>query len=232
MRYFVGVGLLAIGLALFYTGHVHKKRVLAAFADFTSRGEPLPEPPLNSLATFGEVMKFFILFILCGLALVVTLGYLLFDGGQYLSYFDITGALVAIAGYGFWVSMKTEHRMSDLNWPRPSEAATPSDEAQADEAQAADAPPDAQVTTLASADVGVAEPAPAETTAPAPAAAAAASASADEAPVDMTTTTTAAGTTAVKPTVAPAKKKAGSASSPARSGNRRGQRTRRSPRKP
>jgi amino acid permease len=115
MRNFIGLGMLAVGIGLIYTGITHKNAVLAARAAITARGETIPEPPLKSLATFGQIMRAVILFILCALALTVIFGYLMFDGGQFLSYLDLSGFLVAIVGYGFWLTMKTEHRASDLD---------------------------------------------------------------------------------------------------------------------
>lgn len=118
MRNFIGMGMLAVGIGLVYTGITHKNAVLAARAAITARGEMIPEPPLNSLATFGQIMRAVILFVLCGLALAVTFSFLAFDGGQFLSYLDLSGFLIALVGYGFWLTMKTEHRASDLDRPR------------------------------------------------------------------------------------------------------------------
>ncbi len=115
MRYFIGLGCVLVGVALIYFANAHKKRVLDARAAAAARGEPPPpEPALNSIAVFGEIVGPIILFFLGYLALKTTFVYFAFDGGRYLSYFDLGGFLFAIGGYGFWIMTRTKYRVSDL----------------------------------------------------------------------------------------------------------------------
>ncbi len=126
MRHFIGLGMLVIGAALIYAGHSHRSRVLAARAAAEARGEPPPpEPGLRSLAVFGEIVRPFILLFVALLALQLIFGYVVFDGGQYLSYLDLAGLLVAFCAYGYWLTVKTTYRMSDFAAPSSKPPAEP-----------------------------------------------------------------------------------------------------------
>lgn len=107
-------------------GISHRSRVLAARAAAEARGEPPPaEPPLQSLAAFGEIVRPIILFFVGLLAVKATFAYAVFDGGQYLSYLDLAGLLVALSAYGYWFKTKTKFRVSDLAAPSSEPAAEP-----------------------------------------------------------------------------------------------------------
>lgn len=148
MRNFVGLGMSLIALALVYAAYAHRNRVLLARAAAAARGEAPAEPSLRSLAVFGEIIAPIILFFLGYLALKTTFLYFVFDGGQHLSYFDLAGFLSALAGYGYWIKMKTLYRLSDFAAP-VSKAAEP---------QAAPATPAATSAAAPPARAPVAEP--------------------------------------------------------------------------
>lgn len=111
MRHYIGLAMLVPAAWLVYAGQSHKNRVLKARAEAAARGEPPPpEPALNSLATFGEIARPIILCFVGYIAIKTTFLYLVLDGGEYLSYFDLGGFLAALAAYGFFISMRTKHR--------------------------------------------------------------------------------------------------------------------------
>lgn len=124
MRNVIGLAMSLIAVALVYAAYAHRNRVLAARAAAVARGETPTEPSLRSLAAFGEVIAPIILFFLGYLALKTTFIFVVFDGGDHLSYFDLAGFLSALAGYGYWIRMKTLYRLSDLAAPS-SESAEP-----------------------------------------------------------------------------------------------------------
>ncbi|MTW19059.1 hypothetical protein GJ689_22945 [Rhodoplanes serenus] len=114
MRYWVGIVFFAAGAALFVAAVLHKRRVLAARAAAAARGIVPGEPGLRSVAAFGEIMRPIILAFLVYAAIKTVVLFVMLDGEEVLSYFDVAGVLFMLAGYGAWMSLRTTYRTSDL----------------------------------------------------------------------------------------------------------------------
>lgn len=71
--------------------------------------EAAPRHP--SLALLGEVGPYIVNLMLIVAALQVTLAFVVSDGGGIFSWLDLAGFLALLAGYGYWVSMKSRHRV-------------------------------------------------------------------------------------------------------------------------
>ncbi|CAL8980204.1 hypothetical protein RHODGE_RHODGE_02082 [Rhodoplanes serenus] len=114
MRYWVGIVFFAAGAALFVAAVLHKRRVLAARAAAAARGIVPGEPGLRSVAAFREIMRPIILAFLVYAAIKTVVLFVMLDGEDVLSYFDVAGVLFMLAGYGAWMSLRTTYRTSDL----------------------------------------------------------------------------------------------------------------------
>ncbi|NVO12837.1 MAG: hypothetical protein HXX10_02260 [Rhodoplanes sp.] len=114
MQNWIGTAFFAAAAVLLLAGFAHKRRVLAARAAAAARGIVPTEPGLRSVAAFGEIMRPVILFFLAYAGLKTAVLFLVLDGEELLSWFDLAGVLALLAAYGTWMSLRTSYRMSDL----------------------------------------------------------------------------------------------------------------------
>lgn len=64
-----------------------------------------------SLAMLGEIGPSIVNFMLVIAAVQVSAAFLVSDGGGLFSVLDLAGFLLMLAGYGYWVTMKSRHRV-------------------------------------------------------------------------------------------------------------------------
>jgi hypothetical protein len=114
MQNWIGTAFLAAAAVLLLAGFAHKRKVMAARAAAAARGIVPAEPGLRSVAAFGEMMRPVILFFLAYAGLKIVVVFLMLDGEEVLSWFDLAGVLALLAAYGTWMILRTSYRMSDL----------------------------------------------------------------------------------------------------------------------
>jgi hypothetical protein len=66
------------------------------------------EEPASRMFVFGEIMRPIILFFVTVLAIKAVFAYYWLDAARYFSLFDLAGFVGALAGYGYWVVVKTK----------------------------------------------------------------------------------------------------------------------------
>ena len=99
--------LLALGAVWFIWAGLQRRRQALALA---AAGVEAP-PRHPSLALLGEIGPSIVNGMLVVAALQVSFAFVVSDGGGVFSWFDLAGFLLLLAGYGFWVSMKSRHRV-------------------------------------------------------------------------------------------------------------------------
>lgn len=111
MAYFVGLAFLVIGLILAWSGHTHKKASLAEAerirAQYGEAKQAELHPSLSMLVDFAPSLTIFSLFLI---AAGLTIAFFAVGAQRHFSLFDLGGMHAAIAGYGYWMTMKTKYR--------------------------------------------------------------------------------------------------------------------------
>jgi hypothetical protein len=111
MAYFVGLAFLIIAAAFAWAGRRHKAISVAEEARLRAErpdgkiGEL--HPSLSMLADFAPSLT---IFTLVAFALTITVAFFAVDGLRWLTLFDLAGMYAMVAGYGYWMYMKTRHR--------------------------------------------------------------------------------------------------------------------------
>ncbi len=115
MRYWTGAALFMFGAWLIYASFAWRRKVIGVWRQngilgaITAAGGV--EPELSSMAVFGEITRPIILFVLGVIAVKMTIIYIMIDGGEYFSYFDLAGLLFVLASYGNWISQRTKYSL-------------------------------------------------------------------------------------------------------------------------
>jgi hypothetical protein len=109
MRNIVGLVMFGFGFWLAWSAFAQRQRVIAARAAGTIAREG--EAGGNEqLSMMGEIMRPIILFALVYLAAKSVFAYVMLEGHQWVSYFDMAGYLFLLAAYGWWVVVRTKYR--------------------------------------------------------------------------------------------------------------------------
>ena len=106
MRNIAGIVLLLAAAWFVWAGLARRRQARALAAE----GREAP-PRHPSLALLGEIGPSIVNFMLVIAAIQVAVAFLVSDGGGIFSLFDLAGFLVLLASYGFWVTMKSRHRV-------------------------------------------------------------------------------------------------------------------------
>ncbi len=111
MAYFVGLAFLTLGLILIWSGYSHKKASVAEAARIRAEhGEAKQaalHPSLSMLVDFAPSLTIFSLFLIAG---GLTIAFFAVNAQRHITLFDLGGMHAAIAGYGYWIAMKTKYR--------------------------------------------------------------------------------------------------------------------------
>lgn len=107
MRDVAGVVCALLGAWFVWSGLQRRRQAQALAAS-----GHVPPPRHPSLELLGEMGPSVVNTMLAVAAGITSLAFLISDGGnRALSYFDLAGFLVLLGGYGYWVSMKSKHRV-------------------------------------------------------------------------------------------------------------------------
>ena len=111
MAYLVGLAFIAIGALFVWAGFTHKKRSQAEEARLIAQSRDgkigALHPSLSMLADFAPSLT---VFSLGAFALMLTAAFFAVNALKWLSLFDLAGMYAMVAGYGYWMYMKTRHR--------------------------------------------------------------------------------------------------------------------------
>jgi hypothetical protein len=105
MRNLLGVAFTVVGVWFVYTSVTLRVRRLI---ERRAAGIHDDEAPATRMFVFGEIMRPIILFFLAVLAIKAVFAYFWLDAARYFSLFDLGGFIAALAGYGYWVFVKTK----------------------------------------------------------------------------------------------------------------------------
>jgi uncharacterized protein YdbL (DUF1318 family) len=105
MRNLLGVAFTVVAVWFVYTSVTLRVRRLV---ERRAAGIHDHEEPATRMFVFGEIMRPIILFFLTVLAIKAIFAYFWLDAARYLSLFDLGGFVAALAGYGYWVVVKTK----------------------------------------------------------------------------------------------------------------------------
>jgi hypothetical protein len=111
IAYVVGAVFLAMAAVFAFAGYQHRRASMAEAARLKALNPKVDlerlHPSLSMLADFAPTLTIFSLVIM---AATITVAF--FAGGalKWLSVFDLAGILAAVAGYGYWMTMKTKYR--------------------------------------------------------------------------------------------------------------------------
>ena len=106
MRDIVGVLCVLGGAYFIWSGLARRRQALALAASGVEAPQRHP-----SLAILGEIGPSIVNFMLVVAALQISLAFVVSDGGGVFSWLDLAGFLVLLGAYGFWVTMKSRHRV-------------------------------------------------------------------------------------------------------------------------
>lgn len=111
MTYVAGAILFLLGGLFFMSGFTHRRKSLAEEA---RRKHENPDakpvemhPSLSMLVDFAPFLTVVSLLILTAM---ITVTFFAVNALRWFSLFDLAGVYAMIAGYGYWMSMKTKHR--------------------------------------------------------------------------------------------------------------------------
>lgn len=100
MHDWLGIGLIAFGLALIVSGVVKRQARVRS---------PVPAGAIRpEFAAMGQTVRPLILFAVAIFALKMTLFYFMFNGQRFLSALDFAGLLFVLAAYAGWLVMATK----------------------------------------------------------------------------------------------------------------------------
>ena len=106
MRNLAGPAFALVAAWFIWAGVQRRRRALA----LTAGGAEAPARH-PSLALLGEIGPSVVNFMLVIAAIQVAAAFLVSDGGGIFSVLDLAGFLLMLAAYGFWVTMKSRHRV-------------------------------------------------------------------------------------------------------------------------
>ncbi len=111
MAYIAGVIFILMGVAFAWAGYDHKRKSVTEEARIRAEhpdARPTElHPSLSMLADFAPSLTIFSLVIF---ALTITIAFFSVNALQWLSLFDLAGMYALVAGYSYWMYMKTRHR--------------------------------------------------------------------------------------------------------------------------
>lgn len=111
MAYWIGLAFVVVGLALAWSGYRHRQVSLQEEERLRRIHSASPadalHPSLSMLADFAPSLT---VFGLGAMALMLTVAFFAVNALKWVSLFDLAGLYVLVAGYGYWMFMKTRHR--------------------------------------------------------------------------------------------------------------------------
>jgi hypothetical protein len=111
LAYVVGAVFSVIAIGFAFAGIRHRQSSVAEAARLKALNPKADlerlHPSLSMLADFAPSLTIFSLVIM---AATISVAFFAVGALKWLSLFDLAGILAAVAGYGYWMFMKTKHR--------------------------------------------------------------------------------------------------------------------------
>jgi hypothetical protein len=111
VEYMAGAVFLLIAAAFVASGFMHRRASIAETARLKALNPNAdPErlhPSLSMLADFAPSLTIFSLVLM---GATISVAFFAVGGLKWFSLLDLAGVLAAIAGYGYWMVVKTKHR--------------------------------------------------------------------------------------------------------------------------